>query len=579
MHRRYFAPDCPLVNKIGCTEVPAICVYLMNKEANIETHVVPVGFEEEGFRILLWDKAGNEVGVNQVGEMVIKSRYLSPGYWRQPELTRVTFLPDPEGGDERLYRMGDLGIRLPDGLILHLGRATSQVKIRGHRVEVAEIEMAMLSLDCIKEVAVAAQEDQYGDQILVGYMVPAKQPASSTSALRRELVQKLPDYMIPSAFVILDALPLTPTGKVDYRALPMPSTTRPDLDSTFKAPRNHTEHLLADIWEKVLGIDAIGVADNFFELGGNSLLAARLIVRTEKVFGKKIPLATIFQRPTVEKLARILNGEEQSIARSSLVLIQTGGSRLPFFCMTSVNNLTALAHYLGPEQPVYGLIPSYLDDLNTSFTVEQIAAECLEEIRALQPEGPYLLGGHSFGGLVAFEMAHQLQALGQRVQLLVLIDTIPSRTKRSFRLCFQGMRYYLKHGRLDILIDFSALKVKKLFLSMLTPEDIHNKLMMVKWKFPSKLKSTRIQTAMDTYTLRAYSGRIVFFEAGGSPVPWRKLQCFQPFRDTRSDWAMVAIGGLEIHQIPGGHASMLDEPNVQMLAEKLRACLDRVKFG
>ncbi|HWQ18485.1 MAG TPA: AMP-binding protein [Methanotrichaceae archaeon] len=553
MYRKHFPPSCILYNVMGSTESGTVSRYQMNKETQVDARVIPVGYEDEGMQILLWDETGNEVGFNQVGDIVIKSRYLSPGYWRQPELTRASFLPDPDGGDVRLYRTGDTGLRLQDGCIIYLSRKDSQVKIRGNRIDVSEIETALLSLDWVKEAVVAAREDRNNDQMLVAYVVAARQPAPGISALRRELARKLPDCMIPSAFVMLDALPLNPTGKVDHRMLPMPSTTRPDLDSEPVMPRDSIEQQLIDIWEEVLGIDAIGIRDSFFDLGGSSLLAARMLIQIEKAFGRKLPMATVLKRPTVEQIAKTLRDVEQSRALSSLVPVQTGGPRWPFFCMAGVNTLTDLAHHLSPEQPVYGLMPlNWGDRQNPYARIEEMASHYLQGIRALQPEGPYFLGGHSFGGLVAFEMAHQLQRQGQRVQLLVLIDTYPSFPQKSPKYYSYRVLYHLKRGQ---LINRLASKARRLL--PLSQKDLHYNRY---W--------SAISTAIDSYTLQAYPGKIVLFNASESLDPDGVL------RDARLDWARIATGGLEVYQIPGDHITLLEEPNLRILAEKLRGCLD-----
>ena len=552
MYKRHFAPCCLFSNTMGSTETGAISLYLMDKEAQIKTSVVPVGYEHEGMHVLLLDEFGNDVGINRVGDVVIKSSYLFPGYWKQPEQTKAAFLPDPAGSKARLYRMGDLGLRLPDGCILNMGRKDSQVKIRGHRVEVAEIEIALLALDGIKEATVIAQEDQYGDKILVAYFVSSQHPAPSISALRRWLAERLPNYMIPTDFVMLGALPLTQTGKVCHHMLPAPSSERPHLDNEIVAPRDCTEMQLIEIWEEVLGIDTIGIEDNFFDLGGNSLLAARLLVRIENAFCKRLPLATIFQRPTVEQISGILQNEDHQRAWSSLVPVQSGGFKMPFFCMAGVNILTDIAHYLGTEQPVYGLVPLNWENEQKYYArIEQMATRYLQEIRALQPEGPYFLGGHSFGGLVAFEMAHQLQMQGQKVGLLVLIDTYPSIDK-SIKYYLHRLRYSLKHGQ---LVDVLVSRVK--LLLPITPADVRNKRY---W--------ASISRAMDNYKLRAYFGRIVFFAASELLDPSGIL------KDTRLDWSNVAKGELETYLVPGDHSTLLKEPNLRILAEKLKACLD-----
>jgi acyl-coenzyme A synthetase/AMP-(fatty) acid ligase len=218
MYRKHFSPDCLLSNGMGSSECPSVCNYLMDKETQIKTSTVPVGYEYEGRQVLLLDEDGRDVGINRVGRIVVKSRYLSPGYWREPGLTQAAFLPDPEGGDERLYQMGDLGLRLADGCLVHLGREDYQVKIRGYRVEVVEVEMALLALDSIKEAVVVPREDRRGDKRLVAYLEPASGSAPTVSELRRALVDRLPDFMIPSAFVMLESLPLGATGKVEPRA-------------------------------------------------------------------------------------------------------------------------------------------------------------------------------------------------------------------------------------------------------------------------------------------------------------------------------------------------------------------------
>lgn len=573
LYKKHFANNCLLVDLLGCSEIPSVCAYIMDKKSDIKTHVVPVGYEFDGQQVLLLNEDGKDAGLNNVGEVVIKSSYLSPGYLNQPALTDAAFLSDTSGGDMRLYRTGDLGLRLPDGCLLHLGRKDSQVKIRGHRVEIAEVAAALQTLSGIKEAAISTLENQYGEQILVGYFVPSNQPAPNISTLRRELADRLPEYMIPSKFVMMDALPLTHVGKVDYRSLPPPGQVRHNLDSTFILPRDDMENLLANIWKEILGIDNIGIKDNFFELGGNSLLVARLIIQIEGAFGKKLPLATIFKNPTVEQLSRVLNGDEISLEMSTLIPIQTYGSKWPFFCIAGVDALSAMARYLDPDQPVYGLIPHYWDDVQISYTIEQVASDCLNLIRSIQPEGPYLLGGYSFGGLVAFEMAHQLQMQGQEVKMIVLIDTNSFREKRSLKYYLYALYSHLKHGRFDILLDFLAFNIQGIFSLKLALKNDHDKQELKKEYIRNKQIITQMDAAMEAYTLRSYSGQIIFFEAQ------EKVSNPLFFRDPRSDWARVAEGGLEIHQIPGNHITMLNEKNIQSLAGILRACLDKAQNG
>jgi amino acid adenylation domain-containing protein len=557
LYRKCFSAECLLANRLGSTEAGGICCYLVNKETKIEDGIVPAGYEDEDTQVLLWDDDGNNVGLNCVGEMVIKSSYLSPGYWQQPELTQAAFLPDPDGGNARLFRTGDLGLRLPNGCIIHLGRKDSQVKIRGNRVEIGEIETMLRTLDNIKEVAVAAKQDQYGSQNLVAFIVPARKSSFSTSMLRRALTERLPDYMIPSAFILLDALPHTSTGKINYNMLPVLSLERPDLDSHFVAPQNHTEQRLANIWRKILGIDSIGIEDNFFELGGNSLLAARLLVQIERAFGRKLHLAAIFQMPTIEQLAKILVEGEQSNIWSPLIPIQTDGHKRPLFFKGSINILTALALYLGSDQPVYGLVPFDLDDNpSLSPTIEQMASLYIRGLKEFCPQGPYILGGYSFDGLVAFEIAHQLKRQGQNVELLIMIDTYPSLSKKSLRYYLDRICYEIRRGQ---LVDVLASMIKtQLGIVATTDHDIDYRHQM------------KIYQATNKYALKDYYGKIIFFKSSELSDPVRNLQ------DTRLDWTRFAKGGLDIHQIPGDHKTMMNEPHIRDLAEKLKSYLDKI---
>jgi amino acid adenylation domain-containing protein len=288
---------------LGTTETGSLTRYLLDKDTPVEGHVVPVGYPAEDKKVLVLGEDGRDVGVDAVGEIAVRSRYLSPGYWRRPDLTQAAFRPDPAGGPERLYLTGDLGRRLPDGCLVHLGRKDFQVKIRGFRVEVAEVEGALLSLPTIKEVVVVAREERPGEQRLVAYLVPKRRPAPTVSVLRRALAATLPDYMVPSAFVAMDTLPRTPAGKVDRLGLPASSRARPELDSPRVAPRTPVEATLCAIWGDVLRLDEVGIHDHFLDLGGNSLAASQALARITKTFGIDLPVRTLFETPTIAGIA------------------------------------------------------------------------------------------------------------------------------------------------------------------------------------------------------------------------------------------------------------------------------------
>ena len=305
LYKKHFAASCILSDGFGTTEHAPARIYYFDKHTQMQHSVLPAGYPVEDTEVLLLED-GKEVGVNQIGEIALKSRYLSPGYWQRPDLTQAAFLPDPNGGDARIYRTGDLGLLLPDGCLLHLGRQDFQVKIRGHRVEAAEIETALLNAGNIKEASVVLREDRPGDQRLVAYLVPAQKPAPTIPTLRRMLAATLPGYMVPAAFVLLDALPLLPSGKVDRRALPAPDSARPALQSPFVAPRTPVEEALAGIWAEALNLDQVGIYDNFLELGGDSLLATQVLAQVIRTLQVEVPLRSLLASPTVADMAVVI---------------------------------------------------------------------------------------------------------------------------------------------------------------------------------------------------------------------------------------------------------------------------------
>jgi amino acid adenylation domain-containing protein len=306
LYRRYFPPGCIFLNGLGITEAGSARHYLIDHTTPIPESRVPVGYELDGIQVLVLDDAGEGVGFDRIGEIAVRSRYLSLGYWRKPELTQAKFLPDPKGGDERIYLTGDLGLMHPDGCLVHLGRKDFQVKVRGHRIEVAEIETALLALEAIKAAVVLVGEERSDDLRLVAYCVPAVQHPPTVSSLRLALAQTLPDYMIPAAFVIMEAMPLTATGKVDRQALPAPGRIRPTLDNPYVPPRTPIEETLADLWAKTLMLEQVGVYDNFLDSGGHSLLATQIISKVIQTFQVDLPVKSLFESPTVAEMALII---------------------------------------------------------------------------------------------------------------------------------------------------------------------------------------------------------------------------------------------------------------------------------
>ena len=314
LFKKHFSSDCILVNRLGSSETGSLRMFFLGKDTEVRNNLVPVGYAVADNDVLLLDDSGAQVAGDE-GEIAVRTRYVSPGYWRRPDLTKDSFFDDPADERGKIYRTGDLGRILPDGCLLHLGRKEFFVKIRGYRVELEEIEMTLLELPGIKEVVVTASNNNSGDERLVAYVVPKTAPGPNVSEMRRFLADKLPDYMIPTTFIALDALPLTDTLKVDRKALPRPKALRPEIAAPYAAPRNSIEESLVNIWAEVLELDQVGVHDNFFDLGGHSLAATRVISRVVKTFTFELPIGALFDSPTVAKMAEIIAQRQDKIAR------------------------------------------------------------------------------------------------------------------------------------------------------------------------------------------------------------------------------------------------------------------------
>jgi amino acid adenylation domain-containing protein len=299
--RSHFTDGCSLVNRFGSTETGTVRWYFVNGDTEITSANVPIGFAAPDNEVLLLDEDGHPVPIGESGEIVVQSPHLSPGYWRRPDLTDKAFFGK---GDRRCYRTGDVGRMLPGGCLVHLGRQDAQVNIRGHRIEVAEIEAALLAHPAIENVMVVPREDHPDDRRLVAYYTLKQGERHPTVPdLRRCSADRLPDYMVPNAFVPLPEFPLAPNGKIDRSALPPPGSERPCLETPHVAPRTPIEKELADLWRELLHLNDVGVSDSFFELGGHSLLATRLLARVQEAFGVDVDIRFLFEQPSIAALA------------------------------------------------------------------------------------------------------------------------------------------------------------------------------------------------------------------------------------------------------------------------------------
>lgn len=367
------------------------------------------------------------------GGLYIGGTGVALGYWRDAAKTETSFVEQPASG-ERLYRTGDLGRYLPSGDIEFLGREDFQVKVQGYRIELGEIESTLDQHPEVQRSVVAARGEHQGAKRLVAYTVAAGDRPPSAEALRAFLERRLPAYMVPGAYVALDSVPLSANGKVDRRALPAPGVAGDTAARDAVAPRNELEASLVQLWQELLEQGGIGVEDNFFDLGGHSLVAVRLLARVRRDFSVELALSALVEGPTVAQMASVIaqrqGGEEATT--SCLVALTAGrqsGHRRPFFCVhPSGGNVLCyveLARRLGPEQPFYGLqAPGLIGEAARSETVTTLAERYLEEVKVVQPSGPYRLGGWSMGGVVAYEMARRLRADGEDVSTLAIIDTV-----------------------------------------------------------------------------------------------------------------------------------------------------------
>jgi aspartate racemase len=566
-------PTADLINLYGPTEatIDTTCWTYQN-QPNLVT--VPIGRPIANVQVYILDPDLNPVPIGVRGELYIGGAGVGRGYLNRPVLTTQKFIQDPFSDEPgaRLYKTEDIARYLPDGNIEFLGRIDDQTKLRGYRIELGEIEVGLSRHPSVSEAIVVVREDTPGDRRLVAYIKPTEEAVPTSQQLRQALSQKLPEYMIPSTYIILDAWPLTPSGKIARQALPAPEQARPGLERVFVTPQDLLELQLTEIWEEVLDVQPVGIRDNFFELGGHSLLAVRLFAQIEEILDRNLPVGLIFQAPTVEQLAGMLRREGWSPPQTSLVPMQTDGPKRPLFFVPPAGNTVVgfadLIRNLGTDQPCYGLQPPTPNGRQTPFNrVEDLATHFIKEIRTIQPEGPYLLGGQCFGGQVVFEMAQQFRTEGQATALLALFDTpYPNPTLSS------KISWHLEVlGKLESKekLDYLLVKVKRRLAKM-----ISRVYLKTGRPLPAQVQDLAaeagIRQASNSYQPQRYLGQITLFRAGGEGFG-------EGSQDLERGWGHVAAAGVEVHLVPGTHREMMSEPHVQKLAEQLRVCLDQIQ--
>jgi amino acid adenylation domain-containing protein len=555
---------------------------------------VPIGMPIANTEFHILDPELRPVQIGSEGELCIGGDGLARGYLKRPELTAEKFISDPfaVSRQARLYRTGDLARFRADGNVEFLGRMDHQVKIRGFRIELGEIESILETHPDVQQAVVIAQEDSHGEKRLIAYVVAIAGRSHSVAELRGHLRRNLPEYMVPAAFVKLEQLPQTPNGKVDRRALPAPKPADLQLSDVFVAPRDAVERKLVSLWERVLGINPIGVKTNFFELGVHSLQAAQLFFEISKAFAKDLPISLLFKAPTIEELAGFVRPEGAAANFGTLIAIQPKGSKPPFFCVHggagSTLFLHTLAGHLGPNQPFYGFESEGMDGRPIQHTsIESMAAYYIEKMRQVQSEGPYYIGGYCFGGLVAFEMAQQLRHVGEQAAIVAMFNAPlrfhrpvshargPSRVAPvskfvKLRQLHPGQKVsYIYNGLRGIL---RRKITRQTWVLRVRCESLVCRCFLSAGKtVPGRLRRMYVHRmtgkAEREYTPSFYPGSITLFRGKG-------------LYDDNPDMGWGGLAGhVEAYEIAGGeHRSrrdILNEPIVGGLARQLASCLEQ----
>lgn len=582
---RDYAPATHLINEYGPTEtVVGCCVYEV-RAADPKTGPVAIGRPIANTQLYILDANLQPVPAGVKGDLYIGGAGVARGYFNRPELTAKKFLPDPFSTKPgaRMYKSGDLARYRKDGTLEYLGRVDDQVKVRGYRIELGEIEAALAGHPAVQSCTVLALEETPGNKQLVAYAVPQSGKSLVADDLKEFLKQSLPEYMVPAQFVFLDAFPLTQNGKIDRKALPAPSHANVSAAHEFVAPRNETEQKVAAMWMELLKVEQIGIHDDFFDLGGHSLMAIKALSRIREEFGVDLPLATLLQAPTVAQLAALLHKEDYKPTWTLLVPVRTSGNKPPLFLFHAhggnVLDYHPLVNHLESDQPVYAFQARGLDgNIIKDATLSEMAAAYVAELRAFQPEGPYFLGGFCLGGLLALEAAEQLTAAGQKVALVMLIQSIHPEamefkpgTPAIKRFWYQAQKRAslewenFLHGRkghlserLWHLWDVVRVRVSIAYRNM-TGKDLYMSPELSKLFFFEAL-GVEHKKAMDQYRPGPYRGDAVVFRAS------EQLQGL--IADQRMGWDKTFLGKLEICEVPGHQQNLLLEPNVSQLAKE-----------
>lgn len=558
----FFPEGRTIVHRYAVTECNLVAQALFRSGSiAIDKGPVPLGFPPKGKRVLILGDDGESLSPGETGEVAIIGTSLSPGYWGRPGLTAERFRDLP--GGERMYLTGDLGRIRADGQLELLGRRDGQLKIRGFRVEPAQVERAIRDLPGVEDAAVVpwASSERQEEKVLLAYVKPVTGKTLESDSLRRALVDLLPAFMVPSRFLFLPDMPRNEAGKLDWKALPDPGTSRPELTGRFIPPEGCLEKKLAGIWEEILEVQPVGREDDFFDLGGNSLAAVRLFSRLEADSGRKIPLSDLLRARTVRSMACLLEEpiREEMAHRKCLIPIRVEGDRPCLFLVHGggghVLCFARLAALLSGYD-VYAFQPLGLNKFQMPvFSVREMAKRYASELREVQPAGPYRIMGYSFGGAVAFELALQVQATGGEVVFLGMLDrSTPARSRKKNR----------QENSASALLDHGLTRAKYRVRKVLAR-------VLVRWGVPVPFMEKIFKISVrdmsrDYLPPGVFNGSLAVFQ-----TEERQMDGIDPASE--KGWGPYVRGEISVYPIPGIHSTLLEEPHVYRLAELLGTAL------
>ena len=578
---RFFTKGCQIVHSMGTTETGTVAINGLDLTISPEAGVLPVGHAASGVDIRIENEAGNPVKTGETGEIVVSGRYLAIGYWKNAALTDAVFHSEPDDPTKRSYRSGDFGRWRSDGQLEYLGRKDRKVKFRGFSVELFEIERALLRLPEVQDAVVVMRGDDPDHGQLVTYIVgPKDRSPSAAQSIISRVSAHLPAHMLPSEIVILDSMPLTERGKVDRAALLQQSNRKSADTELYRAPADGLERALARIWHKAMKLPKLGLDDNFYALGGTSLQAFQIFAQIAAEIGRDMPPTTMIEAPTIAAQAALLRDAAPVRSSSLLVSFRAKGSGQPLFVVHGgfgdIMFVRELALHLKSDRPLFGISPPMLDGTRRiPRDMASLAAAYLAEIRKVQPEGPYLLAGYSFGGWAALEMAQLLRRQGEVVDFLGIIDTNAGitrtnretgslRAKRHIRaLLVRNLRGILSYLRMravkNLVYGFVA---ASLHVAPHLPKGLRALFFRPpRYTLRSDLYWGICKRIAQRYAAKPYAGHIVMFSSKGNANPHRLF------------WGPLALDGLTVHEIPANHTKIVLAPHSAVLAAAFDASL------